>query len=92
MRDGFRLWSKLMRASHQQTSHCDALTPTQQGAAPDRLQPFVSLVPRYTSGFRRRVSLVVVLLARGILGIDTFLNQNVRQKYGRNKAYFSFQG
>ena len=35
-------------------------TPTQQGAAPDRLQPCVSLVPRFTSGFRRRVSLVVL--------------------------------
>jgi hypothetical protein len=33
------------------------LTATEQGAAPDRLQP--TLVPR--SGFRRRVSLVVVL-------------------------------
>ena len=31
----------------------------EQGAAPDRLQPYVSLVPRFTPGFRRRVSLVV---------------------------------
>ena len=37
----------------------NALTPAQQGAAPDRLQPCVSLVPRFTSGFRQRVSLVV---------------------------------
>lgn len=36
---------------------CNVSTSTQQGAAPDRLQP--SLVPR--SGFRRRVSLVVLL-------------------------------
>ena len=39
--------------------NCNVLTATQQGAAPDRLQP--ALVPR--SGFRRRVSLVVLSLA-----------------------------
>ena len=32
----------------------------EQGAAPDRLQPALRLVPRLRSGFRRRVSLVVV--------------------------------
>ena len=38
----------------------------QQGAAPDRLQPCVPLVPRFTSGFRRRVSLIVGLQARSL--------------------------
>ncbi len=47
----------------------------QQGAAPDRLQPCVSLVPRFTSGFRRRVSLVVLSLARGVSESDTFQSQ-----------------
>ncbi len=36
-------------------------TATQQGAAPDRLQLRLSLVPRFSLRFRRRVSLVVVL-------------------------------
>ena len=40
-------------------------TATQQGAAPDRLQLRLSLVPRFSLRFRRRVSLVVLLLARG---------------------------
>jgi hypothetical protein len=30
---------------------------TEQGAAPDRLQPYASFVPHSASGFRRRVSL-----------------------------------
>ncbi|MEJ7698861.1 MAG: hypothetical protein WKF71_04330 [Pyrinomonadaceae bacterium] len=36
-------------------------TAAQQGAAPDRLQLRLSLVPRYSLRFRRRVSLVVGL-------------------------------
>ena len=45
------------------SNSCNASTATQQGAAPDRLQPALpSLVPRFgRSGFRRRVSLVVVV-------------------------------
>ncbi len=35
------------------------------------------------------MNLVVVLQARGVLEIDIFPNQNAKQKYGRNKAYFS---
>ena len=44
----------------------------QQGAAPDRLQP--ALVPRF--GFRRRVSLVVLLLARGVLALGGVTSHN----------------
>jgi hypothetical protein len=46
----------------------------EQGAATDRLQPCVSLVPRSTSGFQRRVSLVVrQLCAIGGDGTSIFL-------------------
>ena len=41
-------------------SSSNSQTPAQQGAAPDRLQPALCLVPRLRSGFRRRVSLFVV--------------------------------
>ena len=67
-------------------------TPVKQGAAPDRLQLRLPLVPRSSLRFRRRVSLVVLLLARGgyrngiicarvwrILGsLDTWLTLSIR--------------
>jgi hypothetical protein len=37
----------------------NAPTAAEQGAAPDRLQLRLSLVPRFSLRFRRRVSLVV---------------------------------
>ena len=51
----------------------------EQGAAPDRLQPALRLVPRLRSGFRRRVSLVVLLLARNFAESDTFPNRNEKK-------------
>jgi hypothetical protein len=45
---------------HKRASY--APTPAEQGAAPDRLQLRLSLVPRYSLRFRRRVSLVVISL------------------------------
>ena len=56
--DRFLLGLKLVGGAAGSGSNSS--TAAQQGAAPDRLQPCVSLVPRFTSGFRRRVSLVVV--------------------------------
>lgn len=44
----------------------------QQGPASDRLQPALRLVPRLRFGFRRQVSLVVLLLARGATRGTTF--------------------
>ena len=63
----FRRWLWREVSAIQTTRAQKSQHTAQQGAAPDRLQPCVSLVPRCTSGFRRRVSLVVVFLARSLM-------------------------
>jgi hypothetical protein len=67
--DGTDIWWRELICQLRQN------TAAQQSVAPDRLQPCVSLVPRYTTGFQRRVNLAFCCGAR--LGcVPYFVNRN----------------
>lgn len=63
---------------------------TEQGAAPDCLQPCVPLVPRFTSGFRQPVSLLVSPMNNLESVVDDYIRDH-RNNAEREQRWFAIQ-